>query len=53
MISFIEPAPWLKTSYQDMNAALLSLHHAGYIVYGANIVKLTDKVRRHSAFTST
>ena len=27
---FIEPAPWLKASFQDMNAALLSLHHAGY-----------------------
>jgi hypothetical protein len=41
-ISFFEPAPSPKASYQDMNTALLSLHHAGYIVYGTNIIKLTE-----------
>jgi hypothetical protein len=44
-IAFLEPANWPDESFEDMNTAFLSLHHAGYIVYGANTIKLKDKLK--------
>jgi hypothetical protein len=42
-ITFDHPAAeWPVVSYELMNAALLILHHAGLINYGANTVRLSD-----------
>jgi hypothetical protein len=42
-ITFEHPAAeWPSVSYELMNAALLRLHHAGLIGYGANTVQLKD-----------
>lgn len=42
-ITFEHPAgDWPAVSYELMNAALLILHHAGLIGYGANTVRLND-----------
>jgi hypothetical protein len=43
-ISFTYPCDWPQASYPEMNAALLSLHHAGYIFYGANSVTINEKL---------
>lgn len=43
-ISFTYPCKWPEASYPEMNAALLSLHHAGYIFYGANSVTINEKL---------
>lgn len=37
---FLYPAQWPEASYDEINAALLFLHHMGFIIYGANVVKL-------------
>ena len=39
-ISFAYPCEWPNASYVEMNTALLALHHAGYIFYGANSVTI-------------
>jgi hypothetical protein len=42
-ITFEHPAAeWPAVSYELMNSALLILHHAGLIGYGANTVVLND-----------
>ena len=42
-ITFDHPAAeWPVVSYELMNSALLILHHAGLISYGANTVRLSD-----------
>ena len=38
------PCEWPEASYPEMNAALLSLHHAGYIFYGANSITINEKL---------
>jgi hypothetical protein len=43
-ICFSQPWQWPDADYREMNAALLSLHHNGYIVYGANTVTLLQKL---------
>lgn len=44
-ITFDHPAAqWPVVSYELMNSALLILHHAGVISYGANTVKLMDRL---------
>jgi hypothetical protein len=35
---------WPKASYEEMNSALLALHHAGYIVYGASAITLKERL---------
>src|SRR5688572_14113125 len=39
---FLYLANWPQASCDEIDAALLSLHHAGYIVYGSNTVTLKD-----------
>lgn len=39
-----QPAQWSDASFADMNTALLSLPHNGYIVYGANRITLKQKL---------
>jgi hypothetical protein len=41
-LSFAYPCSWPSASYNEMNKALLSLHHAGYIFYGANSVTINE-----------
>jgi hypothetical protein len=41
-LEFVHPAKWPEAPYTEINAALLSLHHAGFIVYGANTITLND-----------
>lgn len=42
-ITFEHPAAeWPVVSYELMNSALLILHHAGLINYGANTVRLSE-----------
>ena len=43
-ITFVYPGKWPDVSYSEMNAALLALHHAGYIFYGANSVTINAKL---------
>lgn len=44
-ITFEHPAgEWPVVSYELMNSALLILHHAGLIKYGANTVRLSDRL---------
>jgi len=44
-ITFEHPAAeWPVVPYELMNAALLILHHAGLINYGANTVQLNDSL---------
>lgn len=43
-IRIAQPGQWPEASYVDMNTALLSLHHNGYIVYGANTITLKQKL---------
>ena len=44
-ITFDHPAAkWPAVPYELMNAALLMLHHAGLINYGANTVRLSDSL---------
>lgn len=43
-IGFLEPWQWPEANYVEMNKALLSLHHNGYIVYGANSIVLKPKL---------
>jgi NAD(P)-dependent dehydrogenase (short-subunit alcohol dehydrogenase family) len=44
-ITFEHPeAEWPEVSYELMNSALLILHHAGLINYGANTVRLSDSL---------
>ena len=40
--SFSYSANWPQATYQEIDAALLALHHAGYIIYGANTITLKD-----------
>jgi hypothetical protein len=44
-ITFLQPASWPEGTYAELNSALLSLHHNGYIVYGANTITLKQKLR--------
>ena len=43
-INFTQPGQWPEANYAEMNSALLSLHHNGYIVYGANTITLKQKL---------
>jgi hypothetical protein len=43
-ITFLQPAMWPDGNYAELNSALLSLHHNGYIVYGANTITLKPKL---------
>ena len=43
-IDILQAAPWPKANYAEMNRALLSLHHNGYIVYCANTITLKQKL---------
>lgn len=43
-LSFVYPREWPHASYTEMNAALLALHHAGYIFYGANSVTINKTI---------
>lgn len=43
-IEFTHAAKWPAAPFAEMNAALLALHHAGFIKYSANTITLTDKL---------
>lgn len=43
-IGFSHPWEWPEANYTEMNSALLSLHHNGYIIYGANSITLKPKL---------
>ena len=51
-ITFDHPAAeWPTVSYELMNSALLILHHAGLIGYGANTVRLNDGLMQTGILT--
>ena len=45
---FSYSANWPQASYAEIDAALLMLHHAGYILYGANTITLKDSLLKRN-----
>ncbi len=45
------PGDWPAPSFEQINSALLALHHAGLIMYGANSIRLNEALVADAAST--